>query len=306
MSDIYNLFNIEIKSLDLEKINRDIEEKGFYCFEKILNDQAISRMESDATNSKININTNEISGVYFETQYHFTNLLSSSKTFYDFITSKFTVNICKNFLGNFFRIKALRYYETFTNHNTQWHTDNKTDKNFAKIKGLIFLIYISDVDDGQFQYIEGSHTWSGKNNYSDYDEKFINSNYKNKIKDFKLPKGSIIVYNSYGIHRAKPVFKSNFVRKSVFCQIDANLDDSEPIILNSKFLNKIDSDTSMILGFGKPSNYKIYPKTSLNTLPFNKNILSKILLYLVFRFLRGSYNLMPAILKKRIKKIIKF
>jgi len=33
----------------------------------------------------------------------------------------------------------------------QWHTDNKTDKGFANIPGLIFIFYVSDVEYGQFQ-----------------------------------------------------------------------------------------------------------------------------------------------------------
>ena len=36
------------------------------------------------------------------------------------------------------------------------------------IYGLIFIFYTEDVNDGQFQFIEGSHTWSGKKAYSDY------------------------------------------------------------------------------------------------------------------------------------------
>ena len=35
-------------------------------------------------------------------------------------------------------------------------------------KGLIFIVYLSDVQDGEFQYIEGSHAWSEDDDHSDY------------------------------------------------------------------------------------------------------------------------------------------
>jgi hypothetical protein len=44
----------------------------------------------------------------------------------------------------------------------QWHSDNKTDQHFADQPGIILITYVSDVDDGEFQHISGSHKWSGK------------------------------------------------------------------------------------------------------------------------------------------------
>ena len=92
--------------------------------------------------SEIGLNHNEINGVYFEKQYYFTNLLTKSKTFYNFVTSKFVLDVSEKYLGNTFRLKALRYYETYGKHQMQWHTDNKTDKSFAHIPGIIFIFYI--------------------------------------------------------------------------------------------------------------------------------------------------------------------
>ena len=116
---------------------------------------AVNAIESDATKSKLNLNKNEISGVYYEKQYYLTNLLAVSKRFYDFATSKLVFDVCRNCLGDKFRLKALRYYETYGGHHMQWHTDNKTDRDFAHIPGMICIFYVSDVNEGQFQYIEG-------------------------------------------------------------------------------------------------------------------------------------------------------
>ena len=298
----HEIFTKEFQDCDLEKVIKEIRENGFFVFKNAITHEAIGKIERDATELKLGLNQNEINGVYFEKQYYFTNLLTKSKTFYNFVTSKFVLDVSEKYLGNTFRLKALRYYETYGKHQMQWHTDNKTDKSFAHIPGIIFIFYISDVEDGQFQYIRGSHNWSGDKAYSEYSEEFVNKNFKEKVKNFKLPKGSLIIYNTYGIHRAKPVPKSNFVRKSVFFQVDSKIDNAEPIIVNTKYIQEINNRISMFLGFGQPSNYKVFPKTSLNTLPLNKNLIFNIIKYFSYRFIRNIFNLLPKFLKKRIKE----
>lgn len=308
MDNYKEIFSEDFLNIDTEIVSKNLEEKGYFSFPKAISDNAIRLIEKDATNLKLNLNNNEITGVHYEHQYYFTNLLTVSKTFYNFITSTFVFEVCKKYLGNRFRLKALRYYETFGGHHMQWHTDNKTDRAFAHIPGIIFIFYISDVDDGEFQYIEGSHLWSGENAYSNYDDEFIQKNYKGKIKSFKFPRGSLIIYNTYGIHRAKPVLNKKFVRKSVFFQVDTDIEKSEPIILNTKFISKINSDIEMFLGFGKPSdslNYKVYPDTNIKSLPLSRKVLEILSKYLFYRLKRYIYSLTPHYIKYFIKKLLK-
>ena len=300
-----NILTNELQNVEIKNVIKEINDKGYFIFKNAFTHNAIEKIEREATELKVNINQNKLGGVYFENQYYFTNLLSVSKTFYDFVTSNFVYEICKKYMGEIFRLKALRYYETYGGHHMQWHTDNKTDKAFAHIPGIIFIFYISDVKDGEFQYIEGSHKWSGEKAYSNYNDDFIEKNYKEKIKSFKLPKGSLIIYNTYGIHRAKPVKKKGFVRKSVFFQIDNKIDDAEPIIVNTKFIDDVNDQISMFLGFGKPSNYEVFPKTSLNTLPINKKVLFSLIRYFPYRLARNIFNNSPILVKKIIKQIFR-
>ena len=96
----------------------------------------------------------------------------------------------------------------------QWHTDNKSETHKTNTNGLIFIVYLSDVQDGEFQYIEGSHNWSGDDDHSNYSNDLIEDKYKDKITSFKKNAGGIVIYNSRGIHRAKPTKDNNFTRKS--------------------------------------------------------------------------------------------
>ena len=116
-----------------------------------------------------------------------------------------------------------------------------------------------------------------------------------------MPSGSLIIYNTYGVHRAKPVFNKSFVRKSVFFQVDSEINNSEPIILNTEFITKVNDDIKMFFGFGHRSNYEVYPKTSINSLPLTKKILKILIKYILQRFLKSCKSLIP----KKIKKILK-
>ena len=90
-----------------------------------------------------------------------------------------------------------------------------------------------DVQDGEFQIIEGSHTWSGDNDHNEYTNDTIEEKYKDKIISFKKNAGGIIISNIYGIHRAKPTKDKSFVRKSLFLQIDDNLNIALPIYIKT-------------------------------------------------------------------------
>lgn len=296
-----DFFSRDFQNLEINNISKQIKEKGYFAFSRAINQETINKIHQDATKFKLNLNDNSIRGVYTDNQYFLTNLLSVSKKFYDFVSSQIVFDICKIYLGTKFRLKALRYYETYGKHKMQWHTDNKTDQKFSHIPGLIFIFYISDVDDGQFQYIEGSHLWSGKKAYNNFTDEYIQQNHRDRIKDFKLPSGSLIIYNTYGIHRAKPVFNKNFVRKSVFFQVDSEINNSEPIILNTEFISKVNDEIKMFFGFGNKSNYEVYPKTSINSVPLTKNILKILTKYILQRFLKSCKRLLP----KKIKKILK-
>ena len=293
------------KIIDTEKILRDLKDKGFATIESFFDDQTISEIENDTTKNRYEMNKNALNGIYYETQYYFLHLLAESKKCYEFLISNFVINLCKKYLGNIFRLRALRYYETMSGHIMKWHTDNKKDRELTKYNGLIFIIYISDTFEGEFQFIEGSHKLNSEFNSPEFDNKDIELKYSDLIRSFKMPKGSLIIYDATGIHRAKPFKNTNFVRKSLYFQIDATNENGLQILINPNFLNNINQDIEMLLGFGKESNYPIYPKTNLNILPINKKIFLSILKWFIYRIIRFTTKTEPRNLKKIILNLFK-
>ena len=218
-----NIFNNNFSDTSSKNIIDEIKRKGYFTFENAVTDIFVNNINSDVAKTDLNINNNEISGVYYlpGNQFFLTHMLAASKNFFDFCTSNKLIDICSNYFNSQFRLKAFRYYENFGGQKMQWHTDNKVVQNTqnlvqknTKVSGLIFIVYLNDVNDGEFQYIEGSHLWSSKNQFNDYTEKYIIDNFSDKIVSFKKKKGSVIIYNTFGIHRAKPTKNKKFVKKN--------------------------------------------------------------------------------------------
>ena len=266
----------KLEDFDQNIIKSRLETDGYIVLNKFFKEKFISSIMNDVERKKFSINANAPTGVYAHRQYYFVDLLTISKYFFNFLTSNFLTSFLKNYFSEKCRIKAIRYYETFAHHNMQWHTDNKkSGKEFANIDGLIFIFYCVDVNEGQFQYIKGSHKWSSERNMNDYSDGWINKNCKEEIVDFKGSAGTLIIYDAKGIHRAKPFQNSKFVRKSVFVQFDNNIEDGTPIYLNTSYFGKELIKDQWLLdffGFGKKSDYKPFPVSGPKTLPLLKYI----------------------------------
>ena len=100
----------------------------------------------------------------------------------------------------------------------------------------------------------------------DLAEAVISTKYKDDIISFKMPAGSVVIYNERAVHRAKPITRSNWYRTSLFFHVDNIVDDAEEILLNPEFITDATPRIQQYLGFGKPATYPIAPEhTSLAT-----------------------------------------
>jgi len=302
------IFNKEFLNLDYKVISKELNEKGFFSFDNALTNNFVNQIKNDVDSAGLSLNNNNVGGVYYThgNQFFFSHLLAVSKSFFNYCTSNKILDFCSHYFKEKYRLKCLRYYENLGGQNMQWHTDNRnytgkeTSGTNIKNEGIIVLAYIADVEDGEFQYLKGSHNWSADNKFNDYKTEYINRNHSSDIVGFKKPKGSIIIYNTRGVHRAKPTNDKNFIRKSILLRIDADVEHSEPILLKTEYVEKIDDRIKEYLGFGKKTGIAMYPDSSLETLPINKKIFSEISKWLIGRLA----NKMPGFLRKKIRKAI--
>jgi len=77
-----------------------------------------------------------------------------------------------------------------------------------------------------------------------------------------LPKGSFRGYDTYGIHRAKPILRREFTRKSIFFQVDSKVEDGEGLLLSPSLVSDLSEKVRMYLGFGQKTSYGVFPQSS--------------------------------------------
>ena len=302
------IFSKDFLNLDYKAVTKELNEKGYFSFDNALTDNFVNQIKNDVDSAGLSLNNNNVGGVYYThgNQFFFSHLLAVSKSFFNYCTSDKLLDICSDYFKEKYRLKCLRYYENLGGQNMQWHTDNRnytgkeTSGTNIKNEGIIMLAYIADVKDGEFQYLKGSHNWSSENKFNDYNHDYISKNHSSDIVGFKKPKGSIIIYNTRGVHRAKPTNDKNFVRKSILLRIDADTEHSEPILLKTEYVDKMDDRIKEYLGFGKKTGIDMYPVSSLETLPINKKIFSEISKWLIGRLA----NKLPGFLRKRVRNAI--
>ena len=296
---IDNIFNNNFLNINEEEIINEINSNGFFFHESAIKKEFIEKIEVDLSEKSIGLNNNFVTPVETKNQYYFTNALVASKNYFNLLTADKILSLAKKKFNKSFRLKCHRYYETYYGHHMTWHADNIDNQgNIHENDGLIIIIYVNDVFDGEFQLIKETNL---KENHRERElnynsDKFVDENFKDKIISFKGKAGSIIIYDTWHLHRAKPIKDKKFTRKSIFMQIDESMRNSEKIILTPDFLSKDqlqNQDLIGYLGFGEKSDFACAPTTSYKNLPTKSliNIISK-------SFIASLKNLIKSILLK--------
>ena len=283
-----NLFSESFLSVPNAIIVEAIKTDGVFCARAALTENFLSAICEDVARTGYGLNRNWISSVYTYDQLFLCHMFAVSRSFVKFSTHPRFFQLFDQILEGNYRLKAHRYYETYGGHHMQWHTDNKRDRVFAHIPGLIVIAYLSDVEDGEFQFVRGSHKWSAKMGYSDYTNQFVEQDCHSDILSFKGPKGTLIIYDAQCIHRAKPTKKGSFVRKSILFQVDGALDAGEPLLINPEYIHNLDERTKRYLGFGQPSGISLYPQTDLSTMPLSRQ--SEVFRHYISRLLPRQFK----------------
>jgi len=164
-----------------------------------------------------------------------------------------------------------RIYRSFPSswEKMDWHVDNKFE-HYDKVtntfttelalhdKGIIMIMYLSDVEDGGFQIVEGSHRWSIKENRETWNNR--ENDFADKIVTFNnRKKGTTILYDYRCIHRAQP-YKGGKIRTSLFGQFSPSfMPVGEPILLNARDLGELNGQQKRVLKFGKIPSSENWP-----------------------------------------------
>jgi len=272
----YAMFNIDFSNFDTSQIVDDLKTKGYFVFEQALTEQYVDDLLREIDFNQILVNTNDVGVVIAQDIKFLTHCLASSKKAYDIITSSKVLEICKGYFNDSYKITNHRIYQTSKNSHMPWHTDNNLQNGkqlSAKhnMRGLLFLFYLSDVTKNAFQYVADSHKWSHKYQNQVYlSDSYVDSKFKKDILTFPMPKGSIILCDIHGIHRAEPFQDHNHDRTSLLFQVDQvgskYVGHGEKNLVNTEYMDNLTPELMDYLGFGFKRTYPAFPSTSVATM----------------------------------------
>jgi ectoine hydroxylase-related dioxygenase (phytanoyl-CoA dioxygenase family) len=188
--------------------------------------------------------------------------LSWSRHIVDLYTNPVLVSVAEGYAGTPAHLSNYRVYRSYSSGAARmhWHVDNKTDRyDFAAgrfetevvqdDKGLILILYLSDVDAGGLQLIEGSHLWTGTSDQESWDDQ--SESFLDRAVTFnRRPRGTAILYDYRCIHRAEPYWTGS-PRTSLFAQYSpTTMPVGEPVLLNARDIPGLDESQKRVLNFG--------------------------------------------------------
>ena len=252
-----------MNSLELDILNQNLETDGFVDLTGLIDNKQI-----ETINKRIELAMNQPHAngqrgyVKQGCQRYLADTLSYGKEIIDTYTNNTLIELAENYSQDVVHLSNYRIYSTYPSDDFKmwWHLDNKIDtydfesKRFIQQvvpddKGLIFLMYLSDVEDGGVQLVKGSHKWSRDYDCEGFDH--MEEDFKNEVVTFNdCPKGTFVAYDYATIHRAKP-YNGGKVRTSMFGQLSpSRMPAGEPILLNARDLNDLSEKQKQVLNFG--------------------------------------------------------
>lgn len=279
---------LDIKS-SIEKINAD----GYIDLSGLISTEMV-----DHINEKISLPMSQphINGqrgyIGCGCQRYLADTLSYGKEIINVYTNDFLIELTETYAKDEVHLSNYRIYSTYPSEDFKmwWHIDNKIDtydferKSFVQQvvpddKGIIFIMYLSDVEDGGVQVVKGSHKWSRDHEREDFDH--LENEFAKDIVTFNnCPKGTFIAYDYGLIHRAKP-YKGGKIRTSMFGQLSpSRMPTGEPILLNTRDMLNLTQKQKQVFNFGKEASTLNWPIGDANEFSNGKHsgtgIISKI------------------------------
>jgi hypothetical protein len=259
-----------ICGMPLAEIVAKLEKDGFVIIPRFLNPEQIESLKQ-VLNGTHRLNSNELSPVYQDDALFFSNALAYSKTAFDIVTGPTVRRLAEAYLGTSLRIKCHRVYSTYRYYKFPWHTDNKVDTSKIPVKGLAFITYLIDTDNGATQFAPGTHKLTHEFTSSNFTDSYVQRRFGDKLVVAAGKAGDLVLADIRTVHRGSYWVGAPRRRISFWFEIDANSDETERLLVNPSFLPPNPSPELLnFLGAGRPGGHlRVHPAdtTSLTTFP---------------------------------------
>ncbi|MCW5773475.1 MAG: phytanoyl-CoA dioxygenase family protein [Rhodospirillaceae bacterium] len=261
------MFGDGFASIPPREIAAAIRDRGFYFHPAALSAGHVRRILNEIGPDRVTINQDGIATVRYGRQFFLNQVLGRSKAAYDLITSDRMMDLAEAALGPHFRLTAKRYYTTHDGMRMQWHRDNKSAANEVEPRdGIICIFYLTDADEGAFQFVRGSHRFDLDRASPDFAEDDIAARYGDRIETLRGPAGACVMCSLQTIHRAEPIVTDGLGRTSLLFEIGGASASAEAVLVNTSFVDNLDDRRLHYLGFGNRNLKTDFPTTDVSTL----------------------------------------
>ena len=193
------------------------------------------------------------------------DVLLLDQGFVDLALDPLVKQILTRYLGMNYELVEAKGWQTLPTRRDfhGWHGDAWYDQASAKEihREIKLAIYLTDVSNGAFNYIKGSHR---RHHPRPVKKKEITAGMSSQVVEMKGPAGTAFLFDTSGIHRqAVPVLEPrqaiffNYHDASVALQAeDVSYYRYHPLLLNAAFLGNLSPEDQRILGFGNKINFQ--------------------------------------------------
>lgn len=281
-----------MKNFEIEQLLEVIQENGYVELTGLIPTEHVERINAIVERPLSRMSLNGRKGYIQSANIRYLqHTLSWGKDILDIYTHPLIIELCDKYADSEVHLSNYRIYRTLPSRvqKMNWHLDNKTDEYDAEHdrfvtkvvsmdKGIIMIMYLSDVEDGGFQIVEGSHRWDVQEERETFDD--MEKEFQSKIVTFNnRPKGTLLVYDYRCIHRAKP-YSGGKIRTSLFGQYSPSwMPTGEPVILNAADIADLNDRQKRVLNFGKKPTTENWPVGK------KEEVISEIGVQSVFKYL---------------------
>jgi hypothetical protein len=297
-----------VSGIPLEKIVDELDTNGYVVIPNFISPQQVLALR-EVLNNTHQLNSTELSSVYWFDAVFFPNAAGFSKTAFDILISPAVRLIAKSYLGNDIRLKCHRVYSTWRYFKFPWHTDNKVEGDKVPVRGLAFIIYLVDTDNGATQFAVGSHKVSDQYKSNNFTNSFVQKGWGDKIATASAKAGDLVLSDVRTIHRGSFWVGRPGERKSFWFQIDADMEKAERLLVNPAFMPRHPSQELLdFLGFGKDGgDLRVHPVdvSALTFFPLRvvARILCQSIAALVYHPLKVLRLRLPDELKAKLRRL---
>ena len=264
-----SLFRDAFSRITAADIVGQLQARGYCAIEGALEPAAADAILADVDDLEVRLNRNVPPNVVFKGATYATHVLARSHTAFQVVTAPLVTDILRGALGEVFSLTSKRAYETRSGAYMCFHSDTAvaaTDP--ARIDAVVFIFYLNDVAEGEWEIVEGSHLWTDAQTPSREQDEALAARPGAVIRGFKMPKGSLVIYNGRLLHRARPYQSDDYARRSFFFQANRGPKKGEPILVETGFITpELSDDARMLLGFGRPARSPVFPDANAGHMP---------------------------------------